>query len=244
MTDQAKKDQTKKENSFLNLFCNILAPIAILKYAGNYFEDNGPLIALVIAFCLPLGYGIYDYIQRRKKNWISALGMLSVLTTGGLAVIKAEGVWFAITEAALPLLMGIGVFVSAFTRKAFVSAFFLNEAIAAKELIHQKVLARNQTTEFARLIKRSTIYFSLSLFFSALMNFVLAIYIFRPIDIELDEATRSQILNDQLAQMKGYSMVVIAIPGIIISGLVLWYLVKGLKRVTGLNFEELFPAAK
>lgn len=221
-----------------------MAPVLILQKTGAYFDQNGPIIALILAFSLPLGYGVYDYFRRRKKNLVSALGMISVLTTGGLALVQAEGVWFAVTEAALPLLMGIGVFVSAFTKKSFVGALFLNQAVVNRSLIDEKVNARGMQTEFGLLIKHSTIYFSASLLFSAVMNFVLATYIFQPIDLTIGEAERSQMINDQLAQMKSYSILVIAAPAMIISALVMWQLFRGLQKLTGLGFEQLIQAAE
>jgi hypothetical protein len=45
----------------------------------------GPLVALLVAISLPIGYAIYDGVRRHKLNFFSVVGFVSTLLTGILA---------------------------------------------------------------------------------------------------------------------------------------------------------------
>ncbi len=83
----------KQENFWLNLAFNIVAPALILaKLSGTHLL--GPKWGLVVALAFPLGYGAWDFMKRRKANFISVLGFTSVLLSGGLGLLKVGGFWF------------------------------------------------------------------------------------------------------------------------------------------------------
>ena len=69
----------------------------------------GPLWGLLVALVFPIGYGIYDLIQRKKTNFLSILGFISVLCSGGLALAQVGGFWFAVKDALLPTIIGVAV---------------------------------------------------------------------------------------------------------------------------------------
>ena len=79
----------KKENVWLNLGFNIVAPSLILVKGKKIFEsilpvsDNLDVIVFVSALAFPLVYGVYDLLRRRKWNIFSVIGLLSVVLTGG-----------------------------------------------------------------------------------------------------------------------------------------------------------------
>jgi hypothetical protein len=114
----------KKENMFLNLGFNLILPMFFLmkgeKYFGDYLENiideskNDSFIAtimLLIAISFPIGYGTLDFIKRKKLNFFSVLGLISVLLTGGIGLIPGATVaMFAIKEAAIPALLGLSYY--------------------------------------------------------------------------------------------------------------------------------------
>ncbi|WP_374030368.1 VC0807 family protein [Bdellovibrio bacteriovorus] len=110
----SKQEAPPKENGLLNIVFNIVLPVLILNKLSKFI---GPFWALVLALAFPLGYGAYDLIKRKKFNAFSALGLLNVLLTGGLALLGLHGFWFAVKEAAFPALVGLFVLGSAFTKK-------------------------------------------------------------------------------------------------------------------------------
>ncbi len=91
----------KQENLWLNLVFNIVAPVLVLsKLSGAH--ALGPKGGLVVALAFPLGYGGWDFAKRRKANFISVLGFTSVLLSGGLGLLKADGFWFAVKRRRHP----------------------------------------------------------------------------------------------------------------------------------------------
>jgi hypothetical protein len=231
-----KKPPQKPENALLNILFNILIPILILNKGSKIL---GSFWALVIALAFPLSYGIYDHIKRKKTNAISILGLLNVGITGSLALFKLHGMWFAIKEAAFPLLIGAFVFGSAFTKNPFISTLFLNPQLIDVEKFNSRLLERKSEDDFHELLKKATLWISLSFAFSAVCNFLLAIRIFEPISEALDNEAQSLVLNEQIARMTTWSMAIIVLPSILFLVGIFLYLTKGMQRLSGLSEEEL-----
>ncbi len=237
--DKKNNDKTvKQENPFISILVNIIFPIIILEQLSKRFGDHGSLIALILALSLPLSYGAYDYIYRSKRNLISILGFLNILFTGGLALFKLQGIWFAVKEAAFPLLIGLFVLFSAFTSKPFIKILFLNPALMDVDLINQKVTEKNAHLNFSLLLKKSTIFLAGSFFLSALLNFILAKLIFMDIDPLLNSNQKGIILNQQIADMQWKSFIVIMIPSMICLFAIMFYLMNGFKKTIGLQFQD------
>ncbi|WP_415063788.1 VC0807 family protein [Bdellovibrio sp.] len=232
----SKQEVPPKENGLLNLVFNIVLPVLILNKLSKFI---GPPAALVLALAFPLGYGIYDLVKRKKVNAFSALGLLNVLFTGGLALLGLHGFWFAVKEAAFPTLVGLFVLGSAFTRRPFIETLFLNPAIMKVELLEQRLQEHGKQKEFHAHMKSATVWLSLSFAFSAVCNFILARRIFINIDPALSSEAQSVILNEQIAQMTTWSMAVIMVPSILFLLGIFWYLMRGIKQHAGLSTEEL-----
>lgn len=230
------KPQHKPENAFLNILFNIVIPILILNKGSKFL---GSFWGLVIALAFPLSYGIYDHITRKKTNAISILGLLNVGITGSLALFKLHGIWFAIKEAAFPLLVGAFVFGSAFTKSPFISTLFLNPQLIDVGRLKARLFERKTEDDFNQLLKKSTLWISLSFVFSAICNFVLAVRIFEPIAETLDAEAQAQVLNEQIASMTTWSMGVIVLPCILFMVAIFLYLTKGMQRLSGLTEDEL-----
>ncbi|MBK9322304.1 MAG: hypothetical protein IPM97_05015 [Bdellovibrionaceae bacterium] len=227
---------TKPENPLLNILFNIVIPILILNKGSKII---GPGWGLIVALAFPICYGIYDHVKRKKTNAISILGILNVSVTGGLALLHLHGIWFAIKEAAFPLFVGFFVFGSAFSKSPFVETLFLNPQLIDVERLKTQLLARNTQEGFKDLLKKSTMWVSLSFLLSAILNFGLAARIFTPIDSALDEAAQAVILNEQIAQMTTWSMAVIMLPSVVFLIGIFIYLSKGMQRLSGLTEDQL-----
>lgn len=111
--------QQKKENPLYNIAFNIVLPTLILMKMSSA-ERLGPMNALLVALSFPIGYGIYDYFKEKKVNTMSIIGLVSVLLTGVLGVMKLPAEYIAYKEAGVPLLIGAIVLISNFTSKPLV----------------------------------------------------------------------------------------------------------------------------
>lgn len=236
--------KSENRNLLSEILINIFLPTVILEKGAKYFPENGATWALVIGLSLPLIYGVYDYIKNKRTNFVAILGFISLLATGGLGLFKFEGIWFAVKEAAFPCLIGIVVLISAFTKKPLISLLINNESLVQKDKLKSALVKNNTETQFQEHLKKSTIFFSFSFFFSALLNYLLAIRIFKEIPKTLSEDQRANILNSQIAEMTWQGYVVILIPSLIIMAFILWHLFRGIKEYTGYKIEDIINDPK
>ncbi len=220
-----------------NLLLDIVLPVVILNQLTKRLGDQGPLIALLAALSLPLGHGAYSWLKG-KKNYLSLLGMVNILLTGGLALLKLEGIWFAIKEAFFPLVIGMVVTISAYTSRPLVQLLLLNRAILKVDLIYTRIKELRFELPFEQHLRRLTLYLGGSFFLSAALNYYLARRIFTDIAPGLPPLDRSTILNAQIAQMTWLSFLVIALPSMLIMAGIFWYLIFGIKKYAGLELKD------
>ncbi|MCB0341128.1 MAG: hypothetical protein H6626_05435 [Pseudobdellovibrionaceae bacterium] len=235
------KTTNQRENPFINLLFNIVLPVALLNQLTKRLGEDGPLIALLVALAFPIGYGAYDYLTRHKKNYISLLGVINVLFTGGLALMSLEGIWFAVKEAAFPLILGIGVYLSAYTRRPFMRFMVTNENVMNFDLVTARLEEKNHQPQFDQHIRTSTKLLATSFFLSSLLNFFLARSIFVDIDPALSTLERSTVLNEQIADMTWRSFIVIVLPLMVFMAFVGWHLISGIKKLTDLEIDDIMP---
>lgn len=232
-------EPVNKENPLFNIIFNIFLPVLILNRLAPKLGENGPVIGLILALLFPLAYGAYEYYRTRTHNLISILGFINVLFTGGFALVELEGRWFAFKEAFFPLLIGIGVLISIFIKRPFMKKLFWNSSIFNVEKIESQLSAENKVPLLDRLFTVATGLFALSFLISSALNYWLAIKIFIPIDSSLSASDRSQILNEQIAQMTWKGYVVIALPMMGFMFGVLFYILYNLKKITGSDINAL-----
>ncbi|RME18257.1 MAG: hypothetical protein D6797_00765, partial [Bdellovibrio sp.] len=222
-----------------NLLFNIILPVIILNQVTKRFGENGPLIALLAALFFPVAYGIYDYLSRKKKNILSILGVVNVLFTGGLALLKLQGQWFAIKEAAFPLIIGLGVLWSSFTSRPLMSFFLFENPVFRGDLLLSTLKTQQKEAAFLKHLKKSTQLLAFSFFLSSLLNYLLASYIFQNIDPSLSSLEQSSILNEQIAKMTWLSFLVIALPLMFFLAFIMWHVFKGIREISGLEWKDL-----
>ena len=131
------------------------------------------LLVLLIALAFPIGYFVYDYKQRKKYNFFSILGLLSVLLTGGIGILEIPTKWFAIKEAAIPLLLGLAVLISLKTRYPLIRTLLYNPEMIETEKVQAQLERTQQQAQFDSLLSRCTVLLSSS-FFLRPANYLLA----------------------------------------------------------------------
>lgn len=227
----------KRENLLLNLVCNIAIPALVLSKLSAP-ERLGPVVALVVALAFPLGYGVWDFLQRRQANFVSIIGFVSVLLTGGLGLMQVGGFWFAVKEAAVPTVIGAAVLLSLKSKRPLVNTFLYNDQVIDVPKVDAALAARGTRTGFDRLMVTSSYLLALSFAVSAVLNFALARYL-------LTAPPGTPEFNGQLARMQVLSWPVIVLPSMAMTVYALWRLMSGLQKLTGLTLDELFhPQAK
>ncbi|MEO5715462.1 MAG: VC0807 family protein [Luteolibacter sp.] len=250
--------KTTKEHPLANILINVLIPVLVLSLLSKdpaiqeklgktvRFWHIGPLCAMIVALALPLGYGIWHFIRTRKPNFFSALGLVSILLTGGLtlylwnkdgSVKENAGILFGLKEASIPLVLGFAILTSARTASPLLNVFLYNDSLFDIPKIEQKVTELGNSSAYQTLLMQSTRLFSASFFLSSAMNLCLALWFFRGFDHKAIDALETY--NGIIGKLTGWGFAVIGVPILVFLFLILRRLLKGLNVLTGLKDEEL-----
>lgn len=222
----------KQENLLLNLVCNIALPSLILVRFSKP-EYLGPVNGLLLALAFPLVYGLWDFARRRQTNFISVIGFVSVLLTGGLGLMKMDSFWFAVKEAAVPAIIGVAVLASMRSKRPLVRQFLLNESVMDLPRVEAALTERGNLGAFDTLLRSSSYLLAFSFLVSAVLNYGLARYLLR-------SPSGSPEFNEELGRLNLLSWPVIVVPSMIMMMYALWRLIGGIRQLTGLAFEEIF----
>lgn len=221
----------RKPRPFVDLIVSIIIPSAILmKLSGD--DNLGASNALILALAFPIGYGLYELIFNKKRNFVALLGVVSVLLTGGIGLLKIDAQWLAVKEAAIPLCIGIGVVVSSKLGYPLVRKLLFNPSIMNIPRI-EKTLAENKNTQqFETRLDRANYLLAGTFLFSAVMNYGLAKTI-------VTSESGSAAFNEELGRMTLLSYPAIAIPSMIMMLGIFWYIWRTVNRLTGLSLEQI-----
>ncbi|HEY7772283.1 MAG TPA: VC0807 family protein [Marinagarivorans sp.] len=239
MTDNTTPDTSsrnnnappKKENMWANIIINVVIPTLILmKLSGE--ARLGPTLALLVALAFPIGYGVLDYLKTRKLNFFSALGVVSVMLTGGMTLLKLPPDYIAIKEAAIPALFGLAVLGSLKTRFPLVKTFMLNPTLMQVDKIQRAVDERQCRSGFERTLTNASLMLAASFFLSSVLNYGLAKFL-------LVSEPGSEAFNAELGKMTAMSFPVITIPTMIVFIGAMFYLFRQLKMLTGLSLDDI-----
>jgi len=239
LPQEGQKTKPQRENMILNLAFNLVLPVYLLKKLTGYFGDNGPLIALIAALSLPVGYGLYDYYSKSERNWISLLGIFNILFTGGFALLGLTRNWYIVKETLLPSVIGFAVLISAYTKRPLVDLMLYNKNVLNIDLIENHLRDKNELSKLHSLLRTSTYLLSSSFFLSALLNFLLANNLFTKIHYFWNSVERASIRNLEIAEMTKLGYLIIALPCMVFMIFILWHLISGLKKITGMTLQEL-----
>ena len=221
----------KKENFLINILFNIVIPTLILsKLSGD--DELGVKWAIIIALSFPIIYGLRDLKRSGKFNLFSALGILSISLTGGMALLKLPPEYIIIKEATIPALFAIATLISLKTPYPLVKTFIYNDKILQIDKVSAALNTNGTEQEFDKALVNATYLMTLSFILSSILNYILA-------KILLVSAPGTEAFNAELGKMNALSFPVIAVPATIIMMLALFYLFKRIKALTHLELEDI-----
>lgn len=223
--------QRKNPNALLNLVVNIIFPALILNKFSSP-DKLGPVVAMLVALSLPVIYGAWEFFTTRHHNFISILGFVSILLTGGLGLLQVDGFWFAAKEASIPGLIAVVTLVSMKTSKPLVKLILYNDRVVNIPAVEAALDARGTRAGFSKLMLKTTLVLAFSFVISAILNFVLAMWI-------LKSPAGTEQFNAELARMTALSYPVIVLPSLVVMMVAVWMLIRGLKTLTGLEMEQI-----
>src|SRR5699024_5081887 len=132
----------RDERLMVNILITLVIPVIILtRFSGE--GSLGPTRGLVLALAFPIGFAIYEIWKERKIGWTPVVGVISVLLTGGIALLELPPELVAIKEASIPLLLAVAILVSAWIGRPL-ARVFLNQMLNREKV--EAALAERGTT--------------------------------------------------------------------------------------------------
>lgn len=215
-----------------NLAFNIVIPVVVMSYLSG--DDRlGPAWSIVVALIFPIAFGLLDLKKSGKVNVFSVLGIISVILTGGISLLKLPAEYIAIKEAAIPALIGLAVIITQRTSKPLVKIFILNEQIVNWPALNQSLESKGKVAEFNQKVAVSSYIVAASFFLSSALNYILA-------KVILVSEPGTTAYTEELGKMTALSYPVIMVPSMIMLFAALWYLFSQIKKLTGEELDTFF----
>lgn len=221
----------KRENLLLNIALNIIIPTVILtKFSGE--QALGAKFGIIVALAFPISYGIYDFFRARKINFFSALGVVSIVLTGGISLLQLDPQYIAIKEATIPALFGIATVISLYTPYPLVRTFIYNDKIVQLKRVDEALEKHGSKQAFDTSLRNASLMVACSFFLSSALNYGLARYL-------LVSPPGTEAFNAELGKMTALSFPVISVPAMLVLLATAWYLFRSITRLTHLSLEEI-----
>ena len=214
-----------------NVALNIIIPTVILTKMGSE-AYLGPQLAIVVALAFPIGYGLYDFHKTRETNIFSILGIISITLTGGISLLELDPKYIAIKEAAIPGIIAIATLISHYTPYPLVRKLLFNQQIMDVEKVVEVAEQRGTSKQLDNRLKTTSYLVASSFFLSAFLNYVLAKWI-------VVSAPGTEAYTEELGKMTALSFPVIALPSTLVMLVSLFYLFKGIEKLTALTLEDI-----
>ena len=186
----------------------------------------------MLALAFPVAWGVREGFTRRKLSWIAVLGVISTLLTGGIGLLKVDPFWLAIKEAAVPLLIGLAVLGSTWTRWPLIRIFVFNPTLFDVGRIEAALESRRTVVDFERRLRLGTWLLAGTFFFSATMNYVLARWI-------VTSPAGTEAFNTELGRLTLMSYPAIALPSMAMMVALMFWLARSARHLTGMDLGQM-----
>ena len=147
---------------------------------------------------------------------------MSVTLTGGISLLEMDPIYIAIKEASI---LGIATLISLKTSQPLIQTLILNDSVMDVKKINGALEKNNCQREFDQLLLNASWILAGSFFLSSLLNYLLAVII-------LTAEPGTVAFNEQLGKMTALSFPVIALPATAVLMGNLFYLFRGISRLT------------
>ncbi len=212
----------------LNILVTLVIPVIVLtRFSGE--DDLGPARGVIVALAFPIGWAAWEMYRQRKIGWTPIVGVVSVLLTGGIALLELPPELVAIKEASIPLALALAILVSAWIGKPL-ARIFLNQMLDRNK-VEQALAERGTTQAYEERTAKATYMLASAFLLSAALNYGLARVI-------VTSEPGTEAFNSELGRMTALSFPVITIPVMLVLFITVFYILRIVNQLTGLNAEE------
>lgn len=223
---------SKQAHPLLDLLLTVILPSVVLESLSKP-ERLGPLWALVVALLLPIAFGVYCFTHNRGLSFFSIFGLVAVIVTGGLGLMNLSVGWFAAKEAAFPVFLGLAFPLSHRWDKPLVAELLLNPQMINYRALHLALNTREKEAAFQRLLRKAGWTMAAASFLTAAANSVLAIYLIG------EKAPGTEEYVKALGALNWIGFIIIGIPLLAATVGLLFWLLRAIQRLTGLDRQDL-----
>ncbi len=228
---------SSQPHALADLLLTVVLPSVVLEFLSKP-ERLGPAWALVAALLLPAGYGIYCFLRKHRLNFFSVLGLVAVILTGGLGLLNLTAVWFAAKEAAFPILLGLAFPLSHRWGKPLIEELLLNPQVINRRACRKALDSPAKEAAFAIVLKKASWGMAAATFASALANSALAIWLIA------DHAPGSEAYVKAIGKLNWVGFIIIGVPLLVVTLGLLFWLLRRVCAITGLERDDLMNPGK
>ena len=138
----------------------------------------------------------------------------------------------------MPAILGLLTILTLKTEKPLVRLFLYNPEIIKVSLVEERLIEQGTKKSFDALLVKCTWLIAFSFIVSAVLNFFLAQML-----VVTEPSVDKSAFNEEVGAMMGWSLPVISIPCMLVSGYAFWLLIKGIRQNTGLSMEQVMAQA-
>lgn len=229
--------EAKQASPVADLLLTVVLPSAALEWL-SVPSRLGPFWALVVASLLPLGFGLYCYVTRSGLNFFSVLGLVAVIVTGGLGLLKLDAFWFAIKEVSVPVFLGLAFPLSHRWGRPLIESVLLTPQIVNRAAVQKALVTPMQQQSFDALLLRASWGMGSGMLLSAAGNFALALHLLG------GKEPGSEAFVKSIGTLNWAGFLIIGIPLFGIMFIVLVWFLRALQRLTGLDRDDLMNPGK
>lgn len=223
----------KNKEALINfLICIVIPTVILMKFSSP--ETLGPMKGFCVALSFPIIYTLNDLIKLRKWNFIALIGLISILLTGGIGLLKMSPFVLALKEAIIPFIIAVVVLFSVKSKKSALRYLF--DQLLNVEKVELKLKKINKANAYNQICKDHTYYLAASFFLSSFLNYILA----RKIVISPGGTTG---FAEELGKMTALSYFVIALPSTIFLAIIFWRVISKLSQISEISVEDLLSSS-
>ncbi len=215
-----------------DLLLTLVLPSLALEWLSKP-ERLGPLWALVVASALPVGFGLWCWWQKRGLNFFSVFGLLAVILTGGLGLLKLNATWFAAKEAVFPIVLGLAFPISHRLGIPLIKELLLNPQVINHNALHRALDTPVKRMAFVSLLGKASWGMLGTTLLSAAANFALALHLLGKTE------PGSEAYVQAIGRLNWMGFIVIGIPLVGITVGLLFWLLRRVSALTGLERDDL-----
>ncbi len=215
-----------------DLLLTVILPSVVLESMSKP-ERLGPAWALVLALIMPIGFGVYCFVNKRGLNFFSILGFVAVIVTGGLGLLNLSAAWFAAKEAAFPVFLGLAFPLSFYWKKPLVNELLLNPQVINHSMLNTALNSLEKQSAFQALLKRASWALACTMFLSAIANAWMILLFLK------GKTPGSEEYIQAIGRQNWVGFLVIGVPMMAALMLLMFWMLGRIQKLTGLDRADL-----